>query len=53
MPTFDFDDLSRFTRVEQFDIAVRHAIRTGRKFEEKAVKEHRRKLNRHFAILRG
>lgn len=44
MPNFDFYDLSRFTKVEQFEIAVRHAIKTGRKFEEKAVTDHRRKL---------
>ena len=44
MPTFDFYDLSRFKEIKQFEIAVRHAIRTGRKFEEKAVIEHRRKL---------
>mgnify|MGYP001026024009 FL=1 len=44
MPTFDFHDLSRFKEIKQFEIAVRHAIRTGRKFEEKAVIEHRRKL---------
>ena len=44
MPTFDFHDLSRFKEIKRFETAVRHAIRTGRKFEEKAVIEHRRKL---------
>ena len=44
MPTFDFHHLSRFKEIKQFEIAVRHVIRTGRNFEEKAVVEHRRKL---------
>tara|TARA_B110000211_G_scaffold231332_1_gene292734 strand:- start:453 stop:926 length:474 start_codon:yes stop_codon:yes gene_type:complete len=44
MPIFDFHDLSRFKNIKQLENAVRHATRTGRKFEEQAVTEHRRKL---------
>lgn len=41
---FDFHDLSRFKDIEKFEIAVRHAIRIGKKFDDDAVTVHRRKL---------
>ena len=44
MPTFDFYDLTRFKTIHNLEKAVRYAIRTGRKFDEKAVLEQRRKL---------
>ena len=44
MSTFDFYDLTRFNSIQNLEKAVRHAIRTGRKFDEAAVIEHRRKL---------